>query len=437
MIMPYGTKSTSAAVGSEAPDKVNFDRLWEAALRPAISSAGYEPVRANEDVGALIVTEMIERLAMSDLVLADVSIPNGNVYYELGIRHAAQRRGCMVTAAAWSKPLFDIDQMRQIRYPLPAQTISDEVAASVRQIVQSAIPVMSSGDSPFYQVFPKYPALDAARSTAFRKSLAELSQFQSEVIAARSAEGGECRARALQLREKYYSGGPVQKAVALELLFTLRDCTDWATTEQFIESLPAEIRDLPVVKEQRALVRSKAGDDDVAIGALRELIANYGDTAERRGLLGGRYKQKWIRNGNAVDLDRAIREYEAGMKLDLNNYYPSSNLARLYRTRKRKGDEDKARVSAAVALTACERAKLRNSEDEWLNPALLAAAFDAGDVDKAQELAEAIAAEGAAAWKLQTTVADCRLAAELFDEPRRTELLSVAAQLAALLPRLA
>jgi len=433
MIMPYGTKSTSAAVGSEAPDKVDFDRLWEAALRPAISSAGYEPVRANEDVGALIVSEMIERLAMSDLVLADVSIPNGNVYYELGIRHAAQRRGCMVTAAAWSKPLFDIDQMRQIRYPLPAQTISDEVAASVKEIVQSAIPVMRSGDSPFYQVFPRYPELDAARSTAFRKSLGELSQFQSEVSAARSATAGECRARALRLREKYYSGGPVQKAVALELLFTLRDCTDWATTEQFIESLPAELRDLPVVKEQRALARSKAGDDDVAIGALRELIANYGDTAERRGLLGGRYKQKWVRNGNLVDLDRAIREYEAGMKLDLNDYYPSSNLARLYRTRKRKGDEDRARVAAAVALTACERSKLRNSEDEWLNSALLAAAFDAGDVDKAEELADAIAAEGAAMWKLQTTLADCRLAAELFDEPRRAELLSVAARLAALL----
>jgi MAP3K TRAFs-binding domain len=433
MIMPYGTKSTSAPAGSEAPDKVDFDRLWEAALRPAISNAGYEPVRANEDVGALIVAEMIERLAMSDLVLADVSIPNGNVYYELGIRHAAQRRGCMVTAASWSKPLFDIDQMRQIRYPLPAQAISDEVAASIKGIVQSAIPLMSCGDSPFYQVFPKYPEFDAARSTAFRKSLAELSQFQAEIIAARTAGDGECRRQALRLRDKYYNGGPVQKAVALELLFTLRDCTDWATTENFIESLPSELRDLPMVKEQGALARSKAGDDDVAIGALRELIASYGDTAERRGLLGGRYKQKWMRSGNAVDLDRAIREYECGMKLDLNDYYPSSNLARLYRTRKRKGDDDKARVSAAVALTACERAKLRKTGDEWLNAASLAAAFDAGEVEKAQEWAEVIAAEGIATWKLQTTFADCRVAAELFEEPRRTQLLSVAARLQALI----
>ncbi len=131
--------------------------------------------------------EMIERLAISDLVLADVSIPNGNVYYEVGIRHAAQRQGCIMTAATWSKPLFDIDQMRQIRYPLPAESISDETAAEIIKIVQAAIPKMADGDSPFYQVFPKYPDYDPARATSFRKSLEELSKFQAEIIAARSA----------------------------------------------------------------------------------------------------------------------------------------------------------------------------------------------------------------------------------------------------------
>src|SRR5215469_10811740 len=90
MVMPYSTKFTGTPAPAGAPDKINFDRLWDAALRPAIDAAGYEPVRASEDIGALFINEMIERLAISDLVLADVSIPNGNVYYEVGIRHAAQ-----------------------------------------------------------------------------------------------------------------------------------------------------------------------------------------------------------------------------------------------------------------------------------------------------------------------------------------------------------
>ena len=438
MIMPYSTKPTGAPPGTVAPDKVNFDRLWEGALRPAIDKTGYEPVRANEDIGALTINEMIERLAISDLVLADVSIPNGNVYYEVGIRHAAKRRGCIMTAATWSKPLFDIDQMRQIRYPLPAESISDETAAEIIKIVVAAIPVMSAGDSPFYQVFPDYPeykGYDLARATAFRKSLEELSQFQSEIIAARAGTREECRTRALNLRQRYYAGGPIQKAVAIELLYLLRDCTDWETTLQFIDTLPDELRASPLVKEQGALAKSKSGNHDDAIGALLELIRTSGDTSERRGLLGGRYKRKWSSSKDPADLSRAITEYEAGMKLDLNDYYPSSNLSRLYRTRKRKGDDDKARISAAVTLTACERARVRNSNDEWLNPTLLGAAFDAGDVEKAQELANQVVDDGPAAWKLGTTLDDCKTAANLWEEPRRSDLLNIVAQLEALLAR--
>jgi tetratricopeptide (TPR) repeat protein len=377
---------------------------------------------------------MIERLAISDLVLADVSIPNGNVYYEVGIRHAAQRQGCIMTAATWSKPLFDIDQMRQIRYPLPTESISEETAAEIIKIIETAIPVMSAGESPFYQVFPKYPEYDPTRATAFKKALEDLSRFQAEIIAARSATGNDCRSRALELRNRYYMGGPIQKAVAVELLYTLRDCTDWETTLQFIDSLPSDLRNSPLVKEQRALALSKSGDHDAAIGALRELIVAGGDTSERRGLLGGRYKKKWDATKDPVNLDRAIAEYEAGMKVDLNDYYPSSNLARLYRTRKRKGDDDKARIAAAVALTACERARMRRSNDEWLNPTLLGAAFDAGDVEKAQELANQVTIEGASAWKLETTLADCRIAARLHEEPRQGELLEIIVQLEALLP---
>ena len=91
-----------------------------------------------------------------------------------------------------------------------------------------------------------------------------------------------------------------------------------------------------MIKEQRALAISSSGDHDSAIGALFELINTNGDTSERRGLLGGRYKKKWAKSGDPNDLNRSVTQYEAGMKLDLNDYYPSSNLARLYRRRNRK-----------------------------------------------------------------------------------------------------
>ena len=108
MIMPYCTKAVADQHASSIPTEMDFDRLWEAALKPSIEELGYEPVRDDQDLGALIINEMIERLAISDLVVADVTIANANVYYEIGIRHAAKRLGSVTIAADWARPVFYI-----------------------------------------------------------------------------------------------------------------------------------------------------------------------------------------------------------------------------------------------------------------------------------------------------------------------------------------
>ena len=78
MVMPFGVKPTGLAPG-QGPTKVDFDSLWQNALKPLIKDLGYTPFRADADTGALIINEMIERLAYSDIVVADISIPNANV----------------------------------------------------------------------------------------------------------------------------------------------------------------------------------------------------------------------------------------------------------------------------------------------------------------------------------------------------------------------
>ena len=96
-----------------------------------------------------------------------------------------------------------------------------------------------------------------------------------------------------------------------------------------------------------------------AAGALKQLIRDVEPTSERWGLLGGRYKQ--LRNAATTEaeraryLDLAIDAYEQGMRFDLNDYYPTSNLPRLYRLRGGEGDEQKAVVAAMVTVAACER----------------------------------------------------------------------------------
>jgi hypothetical protein len=420
MIMPYGTKPTNIE-GGKGPDKIHCDALWERALQPLIEEdLGYHTVRADQDLGALIIQEMIERLASADLVIADITIPNGNVYYEVGIRHAAKEKGCVLIAADWSQPLFGINQMRRVQYPLPEGAITDATAQAVRAALQNGVQKLVQGASAVWLALPSFPRVDAEKARRFQQQLQELSAFQAEVRAARQAPEAERRTRAFALRDSYRAAAARLPALALEILYFLRDCADWQTTLEYIDGLPEDIRSLAVVQEQRCLARSKAGDHLEAVGALLELIRSSGDTSERRGLLGGRYKKLYESAVDAVDkthyLDLAIEQYERGMKLDLNDYYPAANLPRLLRLRREEGDEERAQAAAAVTLLACERALKRNPSDSWIKPTLLGAAFDAGDVLQAKRLYQEIRREGAVAWQLKTTVEDLETSVHLLQE---------------------
>src|SRR5262245_51511826 len=138
MIMPYGRKATQVE-GGRGPAEIDFNALWDRGYVPTINALGYQAVRADQDTGGLIISQMLERLYFADLVFADMTIPNGNVYYEVGIRHAAKKTGCVLLAADWSKQLFDVVQMRTIRYPLPEGYITEATAHAFQAAINTDI----------------------------------------------------------------------------------------------------------------------------------------------------------------------------------------------------------------------------------------------------------------------------------------------------------
>lgn len=407
MVMPYGRKATQVETG-RGPGEIDFNALWDRAYVPVIESLGYEPVRADQDTGALIITQMLERLYFADLVLADMSIANGNVYYEIGIRHAARPQGCVLLAADWSRQLFDVAQMRTVRYPLPEGEITEATALSVRQAIAKGIPPLMGGLSPMHASIRGYPdKVDVTTASTMKDQMSRQAAFQAELRAVRAAPRAERMARAQRIVQAQ-AGASMTAPVAIALALMLRDCVDTPADRQvmvdFIASLPAALQALPELAEQRALAMSQAGSHVEAIAALEALVATAGPTQERLGLIGGRYKRLARASAEPAEQRRllalAIDHYERGMELDLNEYYCASNLPTLYRQRGRKGDEDKAHSVLRIVIAACERARRRGSTDIWLRPTLLAAAFDAGDADKAEELSDEVQAEGAAAWQL-------------------------------------
>jgi hypothetical protein len=439
MIMPYGVKDTGAKTG-EGPPKVNFDVLWHKALEPLIrDDLGYDPVRADQDIGALIIQEMLERLYFADLVIADLSIPNGNVYYEVGIRHASQRQGCVLIASDWARPLFDAAQMRRAAYPLPEEEITDEIAGKIRAALHIPISSLVAGDSPMVQALGGFPpSVDATRATSLKKVLEEMVSFQAQIAALRDEPQTERASKARELAARNPPREMKFASAAVEVVLALRDYADWRDVVAYIDGLAPNLRELPAMQEQRALACSQEGDHQQAIAALKALVQLKGATPERCGLLGGRYKRLYQAAATAGDrasyLKQAIDWYERGMMLDLNEYYCASNLPRLYQTRGKPGDVDSAGNVQALLVLACERAKARNAADEWLRPTLLGAAFDVGNLEKASQLTDEVIEEGAQRWKLASTIADLRVSvSQLHDPDKKLGFGQLLARLEALL----
>jgi hypothetical protein len=435
MVMPFGTKPTGLEPG-KGPVEVNFDVLWSKALEPTLRELGYAPVRADQDTGALIIGQMLRRLAHADLVVADVTIANANVYYEIGVRHAAQERGCVLVGADWAKPVFDLAQMRRIGYPLPDGTLDDAAATGVRAVLLEGIGSMRHGTTPVFEAVPGFPQTDGDEASvrAFRDEAAALADWGERLAGIRAmSDRAERTARALALRDELLGQPALADGVALEMLNFLRDATsDWQVTLDWISAMPAHLRDRVDVREQRLLAQAKLKSEelDERIGALQQLIDESGPSSERCGLLGGRFKELYDRLGKVLAeeqddsrkvklemdredaLDDAIAAYASGMQCDLNDYFPSCNLPGLLAIRAREGDADLARTAAGVTSVACQRAKERGGSDPWLNPTLLLAAFQAGDVKLAGDLARQVRRDGPAQWQLESVLQDLRRTVE-------------------------
>ena len=84
--MPFGKKPDLSAGGD-----IDFDQIYRDAIKPAIQDAGLEPLRADEEkTGGIIHAAMFARLLLAEFAVVDLSLGNPNVFYELGVRHAAR-----------------------------------------------------------------------------------------------------------------------------------------------------------------------------------------------------------------------------------------------------------------------------------------------------------------------------------------------------------
>ncbi len=98
------------------PFSESLNDVYEFLIKGALSEAGYQVKRA-DDIRSQsnILEDIVKGIIDSDLIVADLTDSNANVYYELGIAHALQKKVVLITQDIDEIP-FDLKSYRVIGY---------------------------------------------------------------------------------------------------------------------------------------------------------------------------------------------------------------------------------------------------------------------------------------------------------------------------------
>jgi hypothetical protein len=132
VLMPFGKKSDPSRPTQPA---IDFNAIYLSGIKPAIEDAGMVPLRADEEKTLGIIHKpMFEQLLLCDFAVAELTIPNPNVFYELGVRHASRHNTTLPIFANHAALPFDVALLRALPYQLQANNaLGPEEASALRK----------------------------------------------------------------------------------------------------------------------------------------------------------------------------------------------------------------------------------------------------------------------------------------------------------------
>ena len=343
VIMPFGKKK-----GGDG-SLYDFNAIYTQLIKPVLEMAGFEPFRADEETtSGDILTDMFQELLLADLCIADMSIDNANVFYELGIRHAFRKRGIVHIQAGRAYMPFDVFNVRTMPYHITPEGVPDpeflekDKAAFNRACRATWASEPERVHSPIYNLLtglvePDRRTLRTPLATGFWREYNEWKQRVT--IAQRQKRIGDILLLTEEIKNpliKEEAIGEAGKALASmgrnELALV-----------QYRKGLEVNSRNLTFRREE-AFHLNRLGRVDDAIVKIENLLADVPNDFEAVAYLGRIYKEmwneswKWIREKElrlktAFEsyhwLIKSFETYLKGYRLDLDQYYPGVNALTL------------------------------------------------------------------------------------------------------------
>ncbi|MDQ7747394.1 TRAFs-binding domain-containing protein [Hydrogenophaga pseudoflava] len=381
--MPFGTKP-----GADGKD-IDFNRVYAELLKPALEAAGCEVFRADEEQRAGdIRTDMFQELLVADLVLADLTLDNPNVWYELGIRHALRARGVLLVQGPRLSSPFDIYTDRKLRYrlkdggPDPEFVEANKAALTTMALATLAVDAQR-------KVSPVYTLLPHLREPAWRDLLLQdKSEFgaaferwdaRMKVARAKCNAGdllvlaSETPTQALWLEAKRAAGNSLLQV--RQFAFAL---------EQFEDGLRVEPDDR-ACRSKRIVCLGRLGQHEEALEAARQFVVDRPGDAEALSLAGrvekDRWQSRWRTSADlspdrfrmAACLETASLEdsqalYRKAFVIDPSHHYSGINaLTLLMLLRHLGGEVQQVAVDNLIGgvLWAALTAQERDTSDYW------------------------------------------------------------------------
>ncbi len=332
IVRPFGTKGG-----------INFEDVQAKLIKPALDASGIQGGTTEPFLQAgNIRADMFQQLLVADFVIADISIHNANVFYELGIRHALQPGRTYLIRAKIKKERkdrgpedevpFDIKTDRYLEYDPdhPEQSLAF-LKDGVQQTIASEKP-----DSPVFQMLPDLEAQERSRFLPVPQG------FRDDVeLAFKARQLGLLGLLAAEAREFFWASEGLR--MVGRALFDLKAHQQARETwEELLDSNSAEIE----TNQRLGTIYQRLGDLDASNQALSRVLANKRATdperAEALALIARNIKDRWRSSWSGLqgddaaakalqspELMKAIDKYLRGFQEDLNSFYPGLNALSL------------------------------------------------------------------------------------------------------------
>lgn len=386
IVMPFGVK-----------EDIDFDAVYRDFVKPALSGAGFAVFRADEEMlPGDIRDDMFQELLLADLVVADLSIDNPNVWYELGVRHALRACGAIHIRCRRDRLPFDVAVDRTLRYAIGADGKPDPATLAADRARLAQVALAAAKHTHGTRMSPVYSTLQSLREPDWKELRVGQAQRFWQVF--------EDWDRRMQVARRTFTPGDVillaeetpTNALALESYLraarVLRGLGRFAfALEQIEKALALDDSNLPSRRE-KGLLLSRLTQQDAAEEWLKDVLADNPCDAETHALVGRVRKEAWVAMWRTQDrtaaqmrdeaafeaasLKLSMQAYLDGFRCDPAHYYSGINALTLshllvHLTGSSTVDETELRTTLCGAVRfALEAAGRREAENFYVRASL-------------------------------------------------------------------